>query len=784
MELDIKKIIKELSLEEKVSLLSGANFWNTSTIDRLGIPSVLLTDGPHGVRKQGGKADHLGLNKSIPSTCFPTAATIANSWDKDLIHEMGVLLGNEASHLDVNVLLGPGLNIKRNPLCGRNFEYFSEDPYLSGKLAGKLIAGIQDNGISACPKHFAVNSQEHLRMSIDEIVDERALQEIYLEGFRIAIKEGKPKTIMTSYNKINGTYSNENTHILQDILFNDWGYDGLVVTDWGGNNDRVNGLIAGNHLEMPSTGGLTNKEVLEAVKSGRIKEELVDERIEVLLSLINDTKLNKHKATEFREEDHHQAAVRIASNSIVLLKNNREILPLDEHKRIGIIGDFAKHPRYQGAGSSLIKPTKITSFLEAAQESSLNIVGYEKGFKRFGGISSILIHRAVNLAKKCDVILLFFGLDEGSEAEGLDRENMELRSNQIELLKEIKKINPSLVVVLSGGSPVEIPFVNDVDAIVHGYLGGQGSGEAILNVLTGKINPSGKLGESYPYQLNDILSSKYYPGIELTSEHREGIYVGYRYLDKANKDVLFPFGFGLSYTTFEYSDLVVLPDCVKCKITNKGQRAGYEIVQLYISQVDAKIFRPEKELKGFEKIYLESGESKEITIFFEEHTFAYFHVQLNKWVVDKGQYQILIGASSRDIRLSTTIEYGDISYQNPYDDNLIQDYIKLSSEISKESFEHLLGRKTVYEKWDRNIELTMNDVMAQIQYQNWKGRLLYHLILLIRKVFIAIRKPIIGNNLYFIINMPFRQLPRYTKGKIKEKSVIKWLKRLRKRRYK
>lgn len=781
MKLDIKKTIKEMTLEEKVSMLSGKNFWNTTSIDRLNIPSIMLTDGPHGIRKQGGKADHLGLNKSIPSTCFPTAATIANSWDIDMINKMGELLGKEAAALDVNVLLGPGLNIKRNPLCGRNFEYFSEDPYLSGKLASHMIQGIQKNPVSACPKHFAVNSQEHLRMSINEIVDERALHEIYLEGFRIAVQEGKPKTIMTSYNKINGVYANENAHLLCDILRDKWGYNGLVVTDWGGNNDRVEGLKVGSDLEMPSTGGITNKEVLKAIDEHKIDEKLVDRSVHRLLNLVNETKLNKADQVIFDIEKHHEEAVNIAAHSMVLLKNTDHILPLDFTKKIGIIGDFAKHPRYQGAGSSLVKPTKMSNFIDAALHSKLNVIGYEQGYKRFGGKSKRLMNKAQILAQKSDVIILFLGLDEASEAEGIDRSHLHINKNQIDLISAIKDVNTNIIIVLSGGSPIEMPFYEHAKAILHSYLSGQGGGEAILKILIGEINPSGKLAETYPLKLEDILSSQYYPGQEVSAEHRESIYVGYRYLDKVNKEVLFPFGFGLSYTTFAYSDLSFSYPKVSFKITNTGKYPGHEIAQLYVSHQNSTIFKPVQELKGFVKVYLKENESKIVTIELDEHAFAYYHQTLNEWVVDKGQYQISVGASSRDIRLSQQITVGEQTYPNPYENLDIHDYIYVKDSISDQAFISLLGKIPPTQTWDRSKGLTMNDVVAQLKYQNWFGRSIYKFLKLINRLLIFIGNPIAGNNVFFIINMRFRQIPRFTSGKIKEKTIKWWLKHLKKR---
>ncbi|HWP21173.1 MAG TPA: glycoside hydrolase family 3 protein, partial [Candidatus Cryosericum sp.] len=506
MTLDYQELIEQMTLEEKASLLSGQNFWNTKPIPRLGIPSILLTDGPHGMRKQGGKADHLGLNKSIPSTCFPTASALANSWDPELLEQVGACLGEEAASEQVSVLLGPGLNIKRNPLCGRNFEYFSEDPLLSGKLAAAMIRGIQSQGVSACPKHFAVNSQETRRMVVDEVVDERALRELYLEGFRYAVCEGKPKTIMSAYNRVNGVYANENTYLLQDVLYDKWGFDGIVVTDWGGENDRVAGLIAGNQLEMPSSAGLTDREVVEAVRAGKLDENLLNERIDQLLRLIFSMQ-PQETAKPYSADEHHAFARDAARRSAVLVKNEGDVLPLCAGTHVAVIGDFAKTPRYQGAGSSLIVPTKLECALDELKETDLEIAGYEPGFRRFGGKSERKLNRACALAKRAEVALVFLGLDEGSEAEGVDREHMRLRENQVNLLREIRKSCARVVVILANGAPVETDWADDADAILLGYLGGQAGGGAIADLITGKTAPSGKLAETYPVRYADVPSA-------------------------------------------------------------------------------------------------------------------------------------------------------------------------------------------------------------------------------------------------------------------------------------
>ena len=491
------QLISQMTLEEKASLMSGANFWNTKAVPRLEIPGMMLTDGPHGLRKQGGKADNLGLNKSVPATCYPTASGLANTWDEELLEQMGQHLGLEAASEGVSVLLGPGVNIKRSPLCGRNFEYFSEDPYLAGKMAAALIRGIQSNGISACVKHYAVNSQELLRMTNDSVVDERTLREIYLPAFEMAVKEGGVKCLMTSYNRVNGTYAHENTHLLREILYGEWGYDGVVVSDWGGNNDRVASVKAGGTLEMPSSHGQTDRYLVEAVRSGDLAEELLDEQVDRLLDLIFTTAPNITGKTYFREA-HHRMAARVAEKTAVLLKNEDSILPLKKDQKIAVIGDFARIPRYQGAGSSKINPTKLDNGIDALKTVGANVTGFAPGFRRNGKADPMLIRQACTLAKDADIVLLWLGLDEGGEAEGVDRENMKLPENQIALLNALYAVNSNIVVVLSCGCAVEMQWDEKAKAVLHGYLGGQAGAIALGKLLTGQANPCGKLSETIP----------------------------------------------------------------------------------------------------------------------------------------------------------------------------------------------------------------------------------------------------------------------------------------------
>ncbi|MBK1809773.1 glycoside hydrolase family 3 C-terminal domain-containing protein [Clostridium sp. YIM B02505] len=762
------EIISRMTLEEKASLTSGKDFWQSMDIGRLGIGSMFLADGPHGIRKQAAAADHLGLNPSIPATCFPTAATVANSWNEALGEEIGEFLGKEAVAQKVNVLLGPGVNMKRNPLCGRNFEYFSEDPYLAGKIAAGYIRGIQAQGISACVKHFCVNNQEERRMAIDTVVDERTLREIYLTAFEIAVKEGRTKSIMSSYNRLNGSYTNENIHIMQDILRGEWGFNGVVVTDWGGSNDRVAGLIAGNELEMPTTAGETNEEIIEAVKSGRLKEEVLDQCVDRLLELTFTTEeVYKKSQKEFSKEKHHKMAQRVAEESIVMLKNEENILPIKKGTKLAVIGDFAEKPRYQGAGSSIVNPTILHNALDCFKEAEFNSIGYEPGFERYGKKNKKKIEKACELAKKADVILLYIGLDEATEAEGLDRQNMKIPENQVELLNALYEVNQNIVVVLSCGSAVEMPWIKKVKGLLHGYLGGQAGSRAMLRVLAGDVNPSGKLAETYPVHYEDTSSFNNFPGKEVSVEYRESIYIGYRYYDTANIEVLFPFGYGLSYTTFEYLDIKVSEDKVTFKIKNSGSVAGAEVAQLYVGCSSNEIFRPKKELKGFAKVFINPGETKTVTIAFDDKTFRYFNVKTNKWEIEQSDYKIMIGASSSDIRLIDSVFIEGTDAPNPYNKELLPSYY--SSKVSKvnvEEFEKLLGHKVPASKWDKTKPLGYNDTIAQCQYaKGWFARFAFYMISFAYWFLRKIGKRMTANVIMMsIYHMPFRGIARMTGG--------------------
>ena len=764
-------IIDQLTLEEKVSLISGKDFWQTVNIDRLNIPSAFLSDGPHGVRRQAAAADHLGLNASIPATCYPTAATMANSWDPELGEGLGQRLGQEAAVQKVNVLLGPGLNMKRNPLCGRNFEYFSEDPYLAGKMAAGYVRGIQSNGISACIKHFACNNQEENRMTLDSVVDERTFREIYLTAFEIAVKEGKTKSVMSAYNLINGTFANENEHLLVDILRKEWGFKGMVVTDWGGNNDGVASLKCGNQLEMPGTPDRP-EEVLNAIKNGELEESVLDDNLDIFLDLVFDTMKNGvEKAPEkFDVDEHHAFAQKCAEESAVLLKNNN-ILPLNNEEKVAFIGDFLYLPRYQGAGSSIVNPTKLDSTDKLLAAYGFNFVGCCRGFHRYGKKKKKLLNEALDLASKADTVVLYLGLDEVTEAEGLDRSNLHLENNQLELIQEIKKLKKRIVVVLSCGSAVEMPFVDDVDAILHCYLNGQAGALATLNILSGKVNPSGKLSETIPLKLEDVASSDNFPSHTRTIEYREAYGIGYRYFETANVNTAFPFGYGLSYTTFEYSNLKINKDGVSFEIKNTGNVDGKEIAQLYVGLKESQVIRPVKELKGFVKVALKASESKEVNIAFDDKTFRYFNTKTNKWEVEKGIYDIYVGSSSRDILLEGTIEQEGTNAPTPYDKQLLPNYsVGNLRNVPDEEFKELLGHDIpngglpFYKK--KRLVVDYNTTMSELRYaKRWIGRLVGKAIPWFVRVLRKLGKRTLANTLVMgVVHQPMRGLSRFSGG--------------------
>ena len=756
------EIIAKLNLEQKCALLSGAGTFTTRGYQKAGVPAITLSDGPNGVRKQAGAADHLGLNPSVPATCFPTAATVACSWDPALGEEIGRAMGEEAAAQEVSVLLGPGLNTKRSPLCGRNFEYFSEDPYLSGKMAAAYVRGIQSEGIAACPKHFAANSQELRRMASDSVLDERTLRELYLTGFEIVVKESAPKTIMSSYNLVNGTYANENAHLLQEILRKDWGFTGAVVTDWGGSNDHALGVKNGSTLEMPAPGGDAVRELLAAVQSGKITEADVDARLDELLTLVLDTSaaVQKHSRS-FDADAHHALARRAAAESTVLLQNDG-ILPLAADTKVAILGDFAETPRYQGAGSSAVNSIKVDTVLENLAQSGLQVLGFASGFDRRGRADAAKEAEAVALAKQADVAVLFLGLDEIKESEGLDRTDMKLADNQIALLKTVQQANPNTVVVLNAGSSLETPWLTHCRAVVYGALGGQAGAGAVLDVLTGKLNPCGKLAETWANRYEDTPAKDNFAGAGRTVQYREGLYVGYRYYQTAGVPVAFPFGHGLSYTSFAYSDLTASADGVTLTVTNTGTRAGMEIVQLYVAKPDAKIFRPAQELKGFAKVPLRPGESRTVVIPLDDKAFRYWNTQTNRWEVEGGQYELRIGASSADIRLTAAVDIAGTDAPDPYAGKTLPHYKTGSVQnVPDAEWETLLGHAIPQDK----IKIDRNMTLGELNHSRSPlGWLIWAVLTALLNASYKKGKPDL--NILFQHNMPLRALAKMTGGAI------------------
>lgn len=671
---DIEKVLQEMTLEEKAQMCSGRDFWKTQDIERLGIPSVMMCDGPNGLRKQLGEGDHLGINESIETVCYPTASAFASSFDKDLLQELGKALGEECQAEKVGMLLGPGINMKRSPLCGRNFEYFSEDPYLAGKLAAAYIQGLQKMGIAACVKHFAANNQETRRLSGSSEVDERTLRELYLPAFEMAVKDGKVRSVMCAYNAVNGVYCAENKELLTDILRKEWGFDGFVVTDWGAVKDRVKGLLAGVDLEMPgSTAGKT-KHIVEAVKDGSLEESVLDEAVRNVLQFVKTAVENQNSKSEDGSGEFDRAKASEKSGDFekecaVLLKNEG-LLPLSKEKKIAFIGEFAERPRYQGAGSSHINVKHPVSALSCMKDWTTNgaekcKISYARGYEADADlINEEIMREAVELAEEADCAVIFAGLPESYETEGCDRTSLSLPLNQNVLIHEIAKVQKNIVVVLHGGSAMELPWEEEVSAILCMHLGGNDVGRATVDLLFGKANPSGKLAETWPLHLEDNPSFLNFPGEDGIVEYREGIFIGYRYYDKKKMQVRYPFGHGLSYTNFTYSDLKLSRMemsnhdtlTVSCKVKNTGSCVGKEAVQLYVGIPGSAVRRPEKELKGFEKVELQPGEEKEVCFLLDKRAFAYYEPKIHDWFVENGAAEISIGASSRDIRLSETVQ--------------------------------------------------------------------------------------------------------------------------------
>ncbi len=659
--MDIKNILSQMTVEEKAALCCGKDFWHLNGVERFGVPSVMVTDGPCGLRKQSDSADHLGLNASVTAISFPTGSCVASSYDDELMNKLGVTLAEECQAEDVAVILGPALNIKRSPLCGRNFEYMSEDPYLSGKLSASYIRGVQSKNVGTSPKHFAANNQETRRMSISSNVDERTFREIYLPGFETVVKESDPWTIMCCYNKINGIYGANHKYLLTDILRDEWGFNGYVMTDWGAIKDRVEGLKAGTDLEMPGSGPANIARIVKAVEDGNITMEELDKAAGRILDVTMRYVENRQPDTKFDYEADHEFARNAAAESMVLLKNNN-ILPLKKDQKVAFIGKYAEAPRFQGGGSSHVSSYKVTGAVEAAKDLK---VTYAQGYiTEKDETQPELLAEAVEAAKNAEVAVIFIGLPDILESEGFDRQNLDLPACQIEVIEEVAKVQKNIAVVVHCGGNIVMPWIDKVGAVLYAYLGGEAVGAATCDLLFGDKNPSGKLAETFPLRLEDNPSYLNFPGSMTDVDYAEGIYVGYRYYDKKKMDVLFPFGFGLSYTNFEYSDIKVSAEeindvdglTVTATIENVGDVFGKEIVQLYVRNGETDIGRPIRELKGYTKVALNPGEKKEVTFTLDKRSFAYYNVQAKDWVVPTGVYGIEIGKSSREIVLSADVK--------------------------------------------------------------------------------------------------------------------------------
>lgn len=741
--MDAKEIISKLTLMEKAALLSGKNEWESRDIPRLGIQSITFSDGPHGLRRQEGAGDHLGLNASLPATCFPTAATVANSWDPSLGEEIGAALGEEALAQNVDVLLGPGLNMKRSPLCGRNFEYFSEDPILAGKMAAAYVRGIQSKHVYSCPKHFAVNSREYRRMAMNAVVDERTLREIYLTAFEIAVKEGGAKTIMSAYNEVNGKYANENDHLLVDILRNEWGFDGIVVTDWGASNDHVAGVKCQSNVEMPNPGLDSARELIKAATEGegRITEEEIDRAILPIIEAAIYFKDNDH-SKGFDKEAHHAIAKKAAVNSAVLLKNDEDILPLKAGTTVCLRGPFVDKPRYQGSGSSQVNSTKVETIREQIANYDLNVI---------------------DDPEKADVVLFFFGLDEIAESEGADRMSIDVPEYQIKELEELTVYNKHIIGVMSAGSSVKMPWLGNLQALLHGYLTGQAGASALLDIIVGKEIPTGKLSESYPFAYTDCSIVNYADTDKRNLQYREGPFIGYRYYDTADVAVQFPFGYGLSYTTFEYSALYVGDEGVKFSIKNIGNRDGAEIAQMYIGKSESGLIRPKKELKGFKKVWIKAGETVDVEIPFDDKSFRYFSTVSNKWEIEDGEYQIYVGGNVRDIELTGTITKKGTITELPYDIESLPSYkTGKVRNVHYEEFEKLYAAPLPEEKVG---PLDINDALCQMKdAKSGLCRLVYKVLK--SNLDKSYEKGVPDLNTMFIYNMPFRAMSKMTGGAV------------------
>lgn len=752
--LDVKKLVNELTLEEKASLCSGADFWHTKAIDRLNIPAAMVSDGPHGIRKQESLADHMGVAESIKAIGFPTASAMACSFDRDLLHKIGDALGEECVAEDLAVLLGPGINMKRSPICGRNFEYYSEDPVVAGELGAAFVNGVQEHGVGTSLKHFAANNQEWRRMSISAEIDERTLREIYLAAFETVVKKAQPWTIMCSYNRINGVYSCENDWLLNKVLRDEWGFEGLVMTDWGAMDERVPSLKAGLDLEMPDCHGETDKLIVKAVQSGELEESVLDTAVERILTMV-DKYLTARKGIDpasmvhplpssvergYDVAAHHALARTTAEQSAVLLKNE-DILPLQKDKKIAFIGEFAKVPRIQGGGSSHINNTSVESALDAAGDS----VSYAQGFHIDEETTDeTLLQEAITLAKESDVAVIFAGLPDSFESEGFDRTHLNMPANQNELIARISEVQPNVVVVLHSGSPIAMPWLDKVAGVLQMYLAGQASGGAAVNLLFGDATPCGKLAETFPLHLEDNPSYLNFPGNREKVCYQEGVFIGYRYYDKKKMDVLFPFGYGLSYTDFTYSNMKVTVNgknaadvdviketdeiVVSADITNTGNCDGAEIVQLYIKNPVVYEIRPEKELRDFAKVFLKAGETKTVTFTLNARSFSYYETRIHDWYAESGDYEILLASSSRDIRLQDTVSITG-SKKIPF----VADYVTTCEDVELfakdgSALDEMLRRSGFAEATDHDGDDSMGSGTADMMKAMFTGTPLHSIL--------------------------------------------------------
>jgi len=773
-----QEIVSQLTLEEKASLCSGKDRWLLKSVERLGLSSVMVADGPHGLRKQlkaDGQADY---EETVPATCFPTAATSVCSFDRDLLHQMGQALAEECLQEKVSVILGPGVNIKRSPLCGRNFEYFSEDPFVAGEMAAALIRGVQSKGVGTSLKHFAGNNQETGRFTCDSAVDERALREIYLPAFEAAVKQSQPWTVMDSYNLLNGVYASENYRLLTGILRDEWGFKGIVVTDWGAVNDRVAGLKAGQDLEMPGLGDYNDKKIVEAVKSGAVDESVLNKTALRLVELILKAQENRRENYQYDKAAHHALASKVALESAVLLKNDGDVLPVKQGQSLAVIGAFAKTPRYQGAGSSKIVPSKLDSAYDAFKAAGVSF-DYAQGYAGTNP-DAALIEEAVKVAKGRDKVVIFAGLPDEYESEGFDRASFDMPPSHNKLIEAVAAVNPNIAVVLQLGAPAALPWAGKVKGILAAYLCGQAGSGAIVDLLLGKSSPSGKLAETWPLSLEDTPCYHYYPGSIRNAEYRESIFVGYRYYDHGEKPVAYPFGHGLSYAKFAYSNLKLSSNSFKSgdkleisfDVKNTGDTSGAEIVQVYVAPKGTAIMRALKEIKGFEKVFLQKGESRTVKVTLDARSFAYYNVPKGTWAIEGGAYEIIVGASSRDISLRGEVQVAGDGYET-----LLKDQRKNSPEyfnlgkkglkISDASFEALYGQKLPSSKREAG-QIDLNSTVGDIKNTEIGKKLDAYIFQQISEAFGGESSSDL--RLMFermLMEMPLRSLPMFARDKVK-----------------